>query len=83
MTMEQIKPVVLSYYDTEVAKLLSDKYNIEPMQAFRKFLQSDTYKMLADSELEMWEFSPNGIFDMWECEQITGTPKTSAYLREP
>ena len=42
---------------------------------------SETYKMLRNPNLEMWEFSPLGIFDMWECEQITGDPRTSLYIR--
>lgn len=37
--------------------------------------------MLSDEKLQMWEFSPSEIFDMWENEQITGTPQNSLYLR--
>jgi hypothetical protein len=37
--------------------------------------------MLADSELEMWDFAPPAIFDIWETEQITGEPRNSQYLR--
>ena len=40
-----------------------------------------TYKMLANPELEMWDFSPFGIFDMWEAEQVTGNPRNSLYIR--
>ena len=39
------------------------------------------FTMLADEKLEMWDFSPIGIFDMWESEQITGNPRNSLYLR--
>lgn len=48
----------------------------------RSFIFSKTYKMLSDSELEMWDFSPFGIFDMWEAEQVTGDPRNSLYLRK-
>ena len=51
------------------------------MDALRRFWKSETYQMLTDDSLEMWDFSPMGIFDMWENEQITGTPQTSLYLR--
>jgi hypothetical protein len=37
--------------------------------------------MLCNPALEMWEFSPVGIFDMWEAEQITGNPRNSLYIR--
>lgn len=51
------------------------------MQALRIFLNSETYKLLSDAELEMWEFGPAAIFDMWENEKITGNPRNSLYLR--
>lgn len=61
--------------------MIVDKYGIEPLSALRRFLYSETYKMLTNVELEMWDFSPLGIFDMWEAEQITGNPRNSLYLR--
>lgn len=61
--------------------MITEKYNMEPMTSLRKFLFSKTYQMLSDPELEMWDFSPFGIFDMWESEQITGSPQNSLYLR--
>lgn len=72
---------VLTFYNEKVSKMIADKYAIEPLDAFRKFLFSETYHMLTDKELEMWDFSPFGIFDMWEVEQITGDPRNSLYLR--
>lgn len=51
------------------------------MTALKLFLKSQTYQMLTDINLEMWGFSPIGIFDMWESEQVTGTPQNSLYLR--
>lgn len=40
-----------------------------------------TYQMLADISLEMWNFSPNAIFDMFESEIVTGKPQNSFYLQ--
>lgn len=74
-------PYILSFYDEKVSQMIVEKYGIEPLSALRRFLLSKTYKMLADTELEMWDFSPFGIFDMWEAEQITGDPRNSLYLR--
>lgn len=79
--MSNIMPFILSHYNSEIVRRICSKYGIEPMEALRRFLFSETYHMLADEKLEMWDFSPLGIFDMWENEQITGDPGTSLYLR--
>ena len=79
--MPEILPYILQFYDKEVAVLISRKYGYSIMDAYRKFLFSKTYKMLSNPELEMWEFSAAGIFDMWESEIVTGDPRNSAYIR--
>ena len=79
--MPEILPYILQFYDKEVAVLISRKYGYSIMDAYRKFLFSKTNKMLSNPELEMWEFSPAGIFDMWESEIVTGDPRNSAYIR--
>ncbi len=72
---------VRCFYDEQVSQMIVEKYGMEPFMALRKFLFSETYRMLADEELEMWDFSPLGIFDMWEAEQVTGDPRNSLYIR--
>lgn len=72
---------MLIYYDSEICRMICDKYGIDHMSALRRFLCSETYKMLIDPDLEMWDFSPIAIFDMWENEQITGDPRNSLYIR--
>lgn len=79
--MEKELPFILQFYDNEVSLLISNKYGYPIMDAYRKFLFSKTYNMLSNSELEMWEFSPVGIFDMWETELVTGDPRNSLYIR--
>ena len=74
-------PYILQFYDNEVSLLISNKYGYPIMDAYRKFLFSKTYQMLCNPELEMWEFSPAGIFDIWEAELVTGEPRNSLYLR--
>lgn len=74
-------PYILDYYDKMVSTQISNKYGYSIMDSLRRFLFSKTYKMLSNPELEMWEFSPNGIFDIWEAEQITGDPRNSLYIR--
>lgn len=51
------------------------------MKALESFIHSQTYAMLRDPELAMTDFPPEGIFDMWEVEQIAGDPRDSLYLR--
>lgn len=72
---------ILSFYNEKITQMIAEKYGMEPLPALRKFLFSETYRMLTDEELEMWDFGPFGIFDMWEAEQITGDPRNSLYLR--
>ncbi|MCD8097160.1 MAG: hypothetical protein LUE31_03800 [Lachnospiraceae bacterium] len=79
--MSEIMPYILSFYNGEVLQMISRKYGLKPMDALREFLSSQTYQMLINPELEMWDFSPAGIFDMWESEQVTGEPRNSLYLR--
>ncbi|MCR5435556.1 MAG: hypothetical protein K6E97_00660 [Treponema sp.] len=74
-------PYILDYYDKMVSTQISNKYGYSIMDSLRRFLFSKTYKMLSNPELEMWEFSPDGIFDIWEAEQITGDPRNSLYIR--
>ena len=62
--MKKEMPYILAYYNTEVTKKINSKYGIKPPEALRMFVSSETYKMLSDEKLEMWEFSPIGIFLM-------------------
>lgn len=79
--MKNMLPFILTYYDKEIVNKICNKYGVASMDALRMFLSSQTYQMLIDEKLEMWEFSPIGIFNMWESEQITGNPRNSLYLR--
>ncbi|MBQ3319015.1 MAG: hypothetical protein IJG75_00665 [Spirochaetia bacterium] len=79
--MNKVLPYVLDYYSKEISMMICQKYGYPIMDSFRKFLFSQTYRMLCNPALEMWDFSPIGIFDMWENEQITGDPRNSLYIR--
>ena len=58
-----------------------EKYGYDEREALPAFLNSQTYAMLANPEMGMCQFGPPAIFDMWECEKVTGNPRLSAYLR--
>ncbi len=74
-------PEMLDFYDTEVVKRIIDKYGYDAKGALAEFLGSQTYRMLANPKMEMWQFSPAGVFEIWESEKVTGSPLKSAYLR--
>ncbi|MDE3275039.1 MAG: hypothetical protein PUJ80_03330 [Verrucomicrobiota bacterium] len=76
-----VDPEVLDFYDEEVVKRMVAKYGYDEKSALAVFLNSQTYRMLTNPAMEMWQFGPMGIFDMWESEKVTGTPQRSAYLR--
>ena len=68
------------FYDAEVSAMISKKRNISAIEGMQIFFDSETYRMLCDESLRMWEFSPSALFDMWENEVVTGDPRNSLYL---
>lgn len=72
---------VMDYYDECVVRAIVEKHGYGELEALEEFLSSETYRMLANPAMEMWQFGPEGIFNIWESEKITGTPRRSAYLR--
>ena len=81
MTLDEEMALLLAHYDKEVVVMICNKYGYEPQVALRKFITSETYQALRNPKLAMWEFSPLGIFDMWESEQVTGNFRNSLYIR--
>lgn len=79
--MDRVDVNTLDFYDRTVTKYIVEKYGLPEKAALRGFVSSQVYQMLANPKLKMWEFSPIGIFDMWETEQITGDLQNSSYLR--
>lgn len=71
----------MDFFDRQVVCQIIEKYGIDEMEAVRRFIESETYQMLIDSELEIYKMSPRIVFDMWESEQITDNPRNSQYLR--
>lgn len=78
--MNEQNAAINHFYDTQIVEMISEKYNMKPMDALESLLSSETYRMLCDPELEMIEIPPIGIFDMWENEQVTGDPRNSLYI---
>jgi hypothetical protein len=78
--MSLVQAHVSYYYAKEVVRMIYEKYNMNAIDALRRFLGSESYAMLEDPELEMLDIPPIGVFDMWEVEQITGDPRNSLYI---
>lgn len=79
--MNRIPARTLDFYDRHIIKAIIEKYGFDEMEAIKSLIQSETYRMLSDPELELFKVSPLILFDMWENEKITGDPRTSLYLR--
>jgi len=69
------------FITTQMVELIMEDRQITEMEALRMFIDSEVYQMVSDSLLNMWEFSPLAIFDMWEHEIATGDPRNSLYIR--
>ncbi len=78
---EELFVLLLSKYVEQIVELMCDKYGFTPEDALRQILASETYVMLSNPKLEMMEFCPDVIFEMWECERVTGNPRNSIYIR--
>lgn len=79
--MNRISARTLDFFDRQVTKAIEEKYGLNELSAIKSFIQSETYKMLSDPELELYKLSPRIIFDLWKNEKITGNPRNSLYLR--
>lgn len=39
------------------------------------------HEMLENEDCGMIDFGAGAIFEIWECEKVTGDPKRSVYIR--
>lgn len=79
--MNRISARTLDFFDRQVTQAIGEKYGLSEISAIKSFIQSETYQMLSDPELELYKLSPRIIFDLWENEKVTGNPRNSLYLR--
>ena len=78
--MKEFMPFFLEYYVKEIVKLMIEKLGYDEKKALGEFLDSETYKMLENYEMEMWQFGYEAIFELWECEKITGNVLNCSYI---
>ncbi len=79
--MKRLDARTLDFFDRNVVSLIVEKYGMKDRVALRSFIESETYKMLCDTETDVYTFSPHILFDMWENEKVTGEPRNSRYIR--
>lgn len=68
-------------YTRNIVANIVQKYGMDEKTALCKYIDSKTNEMFNNTRLAMWEFTPEVIFELWECEQITGDPRNSVYIR--
>lgn len=79
--MTKVKTRTLDFFDRQVVQMIIKKYGMNEKTAITKFIKSETYQMLIDVETEVYKMSPRIVFDMWESENVTGSPRNSQYIR--
>ena len=79
--MKRLEPEVIDYYNNEVVMMIMEKYGLRQMDAFKVFVNSKTHEMLENEEYGMTDFGAEAIFEIWECEKVTGIPQNSVYIR--
>lgn len=80
--MKRLEPEIVDYYDNEVVMLIAEKYGLSYMESLKSFVSSKTHEMLENEDCGMTDFGAEAIFEIWECEKVTGDPKKSVYIRE-
>ena len=79
--MRRLEPEIVDYYDNEVVMMITEKYGLSEMDALKSFVSSKTHEMLENEDCGMTDFGAEAIFEIWECEKVTGDPKKSVYIR--
>lgn len=69
--MTNIPARTMDFFNRQVVCQIVEKYGDNEMAAVRRFIESETYQMLSDSELEIYKMSPRIVFDMWESKKTT------------
>lgn len=79
--MNRVSARTLDFFDRTIIGKIIEKYGLDEKEALRRFIKSKTYKILTQPELAFDKGSPLIVFELWECEQITGDPENSLYIR--
>jgi hypothetical protein len=79
--MKRLEPEIIDYYNGEVIVMIAEKYGLSQMDSLKSFATSKTHEMLENADYGMIDFGAKAIFEIWECEKITGDPRNSIYIK--
>lgn len=79
--MKKLEPEIIDYYNNEAVTMIAEKYGLNSMDALKAFIDSKTHEMLENEDCGMTDFGAGAIFEIWECEKVTGDPRNSVYIR--
>lgn len=71
----------IAWIEAKVCSFITLDKQCSDIEAFRMFTNSKTHEMLLDEKLEMWLFSPEAIYEIYQTELSTGDPRNSPYLK--
>lgn len=72
----------LSKQAAGVAQLIMQSYEINEYNAIASFYNSQTYKLLSDSNTKLWWLSIYALFEIFKTEKETGSIANSPYIFE-
>ena len=78
--MRRMNKFVIDAKDRKIIGMIIKKYNMDPMEAIRRYIKSDTYRCVENADNEAAYMAWYGVFDLWENEQITGDYRNSKYV---
>jgi len=79
--LEKTDAYILDGFNQELIPMIAKTYGFSELEALRKFIFSNTYRLLTEKETRMWHFSDLAVFDIWENEYLTGSLANSLYMR--
>jgi len=79
--MSRVNADMLYFFDSWLIPKIMEEYKISDEAASKKFIKSETYKMLSDESLKLFRESPLVIFDMYKKEIELGNPRESSYIK--
>ena len=80
--MKRQEPDIIDFYNSQVVKMIMDKYGYSELEAVKQFVLSKTHELLENADCGMTSFGAGAVLEIWEAEKITGDPRNSVYIRE-
>ena len=80
--MNRQEPDIIDFYNSQVVKMIMDKYGYSELEAVKQFVFSKTHELLENTDCGMTSFGAGDVLEIWEAEKITGDPRNSVYIRE-